>query len=174
MRSALRLLWLVAATGCYGGQTGEITMLGACHEDVGPGELGEVSAALDAMGREHAASITWLEPSVGTGDAELAIDVAERGPARLVGGEGCEHPFSSAPATVRVTSSDAAVDAALEGAVAPTVTEGFVVQARAPYEGPLGTGELRLDLSADPEIVTGMLTFEPAAENADTIVLARF
>ncbi|MGE0786011.1 MAG: hypothetical protein AB7S26_10010 [Sandaracinaceae bacterium] len=167
-------LVLCLMVGCVGGQTGEITMLGACHEDVGPGELSEVSAALDAMGRAHAPSITWLDARLGSGDTELAIAIAERGPARSIGGEGCEHPFSSAPATVRATSGDGAIDVTLEGAAANTTTGGYVVDASSDYDGVLGQGRIRLEVSADTELVTGMLLFEPLDPNVDSTSLALF
>jgi len=171
---SVRLLLALALAGCAGGQTGEITMLGACREDVGAGDLAEVSSALDSLGREQTVAITWLDERFAAGDTQLTFALAEREPARLVGGEGCDDPFVSSPVEVVVRSDDDAVDATLDGAIGRTAADAVTVQSDRPYEGALGVGRLVLQVSVSAELTTGALSFEPDSEAEDGTTLALF
>jgi len=173
MRS-VRLLLALALAGCAGGQTGEITMLGACREDVGPGDLSEVSSALDSLGREQTVAITWMDARFGAGDTDLVFTLTEREPARLVGGEGCDVPFVSSPVEASVRSGDGAVDAVLDGAIGRTAADSVSARADAPYDGELGPGALVLEVSVGEELTTGSLSFDPESETEDGTTLALF
>lgn len=106
---------------CFGGQTGEITELTACHEPVGVRAVDEASPSdptaptagerLDAL-----AASAEAELAVDGGSTALFVSYAATGePGTLLGGPECEEPWLELPVTIDVRTADGALDEAIEG-----------------------------------------------------------
>ncbi len=171
----------LALAGCVGGQTGEITELGACREDVGEADLSALTEALDALSRRRTVEVAWSEAGFAEGSTEVTFEVLERGPARTVGGEGCARPYPSSPASVTVRSADGALDEVLEGTLARVADGQILVRASrdaAALEGtgalPSADGALWIELTLREGATSGAVRFEPDAEAQDGVGLALF
>jgi len=157
--------WTLLLAACAGGQTGEITELGACREP-----LGEV--ATDAASEAGAPAETQLARLTTTAegtlawadgaDAALTVTLALAGePATLVGGEGCERPFLHVPITVGLRTADGALDETLEGAIALQDHDRAAAHARLPLAALRGT--LTLD-GVDPETATLLVELDVSTD----------
>lgn len=179
-RVPMAVAFALSVLGCAGGWTGEITELGACREDVGPAELSQMSAALERSGRTGRAEVEWSLESFAVGVAELTVSVEERGPARLLGGEGCEAPLTTSPIRARVETSDGALRETLDGEATVVGTDAVLVRVSRPASELEGTGAppeaeaLHLEVTFAQGGVHGTVTFNSDAEEAAGAPLALF
>lgn len=185
--------WLASAlilTACAGGQTGEITELGACSEPVGTVLVSEPSQA-GRSARDQLAAITtsaetelqW-EGSTAPSTLEVGFVVAgER--ATLLGGSECEQPWLEVPVTLALRTTDGALDENIAGTALLTESDVAAVRAELSLAELRGTVELddaldrerailRVDLSADAEAMDGQISIDPGTEGADDRALASF
>lgn len=155
-------------------------MLGACREPIGDAELEEVSVALDRVGRTQEATVSWGDPAFADGETTLRLTVEELGPATLIGGQGCDRPHVSSPASARLTSDDGALDESLEGSLARIDPQTIVTHFTLPAGELAGTGDLpvegtlRVDVTLQPDTMTGSVSYEPPTDDEDGTGLALF
>lgn len=175
-----RATWLLLGgtlTACFGGQTGEITMLGACREPIGEVSVDAASAAgrsareqVDLL-RTEASAPLLVEGSSATVDVGFALG---GGPAVLLGGPECERPLLRAPVVVSLASDDGSLAETMEGAILLDDSGHGAVQAVADaLEGSLelGGGSLTVDLLGSAASLEGHATIHDAATER---VLATF
>lgn len=175
-----RATWLLLGgtlTACYGGQTGEITVPGACRDPIGEVALDESSAAgraaqvqVDLL-RTEASAPLLVEGSAATVDVAFALS---DGPAVLLGGPECERPLLRAPVTVSLSSDDGSLAETIDGAIVLDDSGHGSVQAVAEALAgslELGEGTLTVDLLGSAASLEGHATIHDAATER---VLATF
>ncbi|HBQ19044.1 MAG TPA: hypothetical protein DEF51_50605 [Myxococcales bacterium] len=181
----LRLLFQIGLSasllaGCAGGQTGEITELGACRVAIGEVAIDAASEAgssaeaqLSALTSELSGTLAWTD--AGRAPAAVTVSVALSGqPATLVGGEGCARPFLDAPVQITVRTDDGALDEVLDGVLVLQDAGAAAARARLPLSALRGGLTLEgvdptratvlLELNLMAETLSGQLFVRPSDE----------
>jgi hypothetical protein len=190
MRSA-SIVCAIFLAACAGGQTGEITMLGACREPIGTTALGEPSDAgravldqLAAISLEIEAPLAW-QSAERTEPTQVSVSFAPTGePAVLLGGDGCERPWLEVPVSVRVQTEDGALDEMLAGSAflsdadaANVYASTAIADVRGELEPPGVDPErasLRVDLLSQPGHLEGQVLLNPGDDSAGYELIASF
>lgn len=185
--------WLVSAillTACAGGQTGEITELGACREPVGAAAIDAPSAAgrsaqeqLDELASSASTELAWH----GAPASAVEVGFALTGePGTLLGGSECARPWLAAPVTLTLRTADGALDESLSGTALFADTGAATVEATVlvrELAGALALDDRALDpehatlhvtLFAERDALGGQLTLHPGTDGADDRALASF
>jgi hypothetical protein len=118
-RSALPLVVsCLAAAGCAGGQTGEITGMGRCEVVIDEPAVAALEPAtlsrLDAIEEPHTASARWIDSGTET-ELSLAVEI-ESDSARLYGPGDCGK-FLRIDASISASTGDGRLDLVLPGVI---------------------------------------------------------
>lgn len=191
----MRRWWIVCALGataCFGGQTGEITELTACHEPIGTAAVDEPSdagrSARDQLGdltTTLETELAWQDGATST-PASIAFDLSGE-PGTLLGGAECDRPWLEVPVTITVRTADRALDETLEGVATLTGSNAASVSASIAIGAMNGALELasdsgldperaalRVDLSSERDALHGQLSLLSGTEDASDRLLASF